>query len=50
MTNASTKPTGNVSLSGIMSSKGLLVEIENRTANHGWKQTLAELNLGYQFV
>lgn len=49
MTNAITKPTGNLSMSDMMSSEGVS-RLRSRTVNRRWTQTLNELNLGYKFV
>lgn len=49
MANAITKPTGNLSMSDMMSSEGVS-RLRSRTVNRRWTQTLNELNLGYKFV
>ena len=49
MTNAIAKPTGNLSMSDMMSSEGVS-RLRSRTVNRRWTQTLNELNLGYKFV
>ena len=49
MTNAITKPTGNLSMSDMMFSEGVS-RLRSRTVNRRWTQTLNELNLGYKFV
>lgn len=49
MTKAITKPTGNLSMSDMMSSEGVS-RLRSRTVNRRWTQTLNELNLGYKFV